>query len=106
MLNTFMFPGQGSQAKGMGGALFDRFADLTAQADAVLGYSIRALCVDDPRDELGRTQFTQPALYVVNALTYYANARTAARRPIFSPATAWANSTRCSRRAASTSRPA
>lgn len=83
MLNTFMFPGQGSQAKGMGGALFDRFADLTAQADAVLGYSIRALCVDDPRDELGRTQFTQPALYVVNALTYYAKCEDSGETPDF-----------------------
>ncbi len=83
MLNTFMFPGQGSQAKGMGGALFDRFADLTAQADAVLGYSIRTLCVDDPRDELGRTQFTQPALYVVNALTYYAKCEDSGETPDF-----------------------
>lgn len=67
-----LFPGQGSQAKGMGAELFDRYPDWTAEADAVLGYSIRELCVDDPRGELGLTQFTQPALYVVNALTYRA----------------------------------
>lgn len=67
-----LFPGQGSQAKGMGAELFDRYADWTADADRVLGYSIRELCVDDPRGELGLTQFTQPALYVVNALTYRA----------------------------------
>ena len=47
----------------MGAALFDRFPDWTAAADAVLGYSIRELCVEDPRGELGLTQFTQPALY-------------------------------------------
>ena len=56
----------------MGAALFDRFADWTADADDVLGYSIRELCVDDPRGELGLTQFTQPALFVVNAMTYRA----------------------------------
>ena len=56
----------------MGAALFDRFPDWTAQADDVLGYSIRELCVDDPRAELGLTQFTQPALFVVNAMTYRA----------------------------------
>ena len=56
----------------MGGPLFDRFADWTAQADDILGYSIRELCVDDPRSELGLTQFTQPALFVVNAMTYRA----------------------------------
>jgi trans-AT polyketide synthase/acyltransferase/oxidoreductase domain-containing protein len=56
----------------MGGDLFDRFADWTAEADAVLGYSIRSLCTDDPDNRLGLTQFTQPALFVVNALTYRA----------------------------------
>jgi trans-AT polyketide synthase/acyltransferase/oxidoreductase domain-containing protein len=67
-----LFPGQGSQSKGMGAALFDRFADWTDTADGVLGYSVRELCVDDPRGELGLTQFTQPALFVVNALTFRA----------------------------------
>lgn len=67
-----LFPGQGSQVKGMGAELFDRYPDWTADADRVLGYSIRELCVDDPRGELGLTQFTQPALYVVNALTFRA----------------------------------
>jgi malonyl CoA-acyl carrier protein transacylase len=56
----------------MGAALFDRFPEWTAAADAVLGYSIRELCMDDPRGELGQTQFTQPALFVVNAMTYRA----------------------------------
>jgi trans-AT polyketide synthase/acyltransferase/oxidoreductase domain-containing protein len=54
-----LFPGQGSQAKGMGAELFDRYPDWTADADRVLGYSIRELCVEDPRGELGLTQFTQ-----------------------------------------------
>ncbi len=67
-----LFPGQGSQSKGMGVDLFARYPDWTSAADAVLGYSIRELCVDDPRGELGFTQFTQPALYTVNALTYRA----------------------------------
>ena len=72
MSTVCMFPGQGSQAKGMGAALFDRYPDWTAEADAVLGYSIRELCVEDPRGELGLTRFTQPAMFVVNALTYRA----------------------------------
>jgi malonyl CoA-acyl carrier protein transacylase len=70
-MKTYMFPGQGSQARGMGGELFDAFPELTAQADAVLGYSIKELCLEDPRKELNKTQFTQPALFVVNALSYY-----------------------------------
>lgn len=78
-----MFPGQGSQTKGMGGDLFDRYADWTADADRVLGYSIRELCVDDPRGELGLTQFTQPALFVVNALTYRAKRDDGLAAPAF-----------------------
>lgn len=71
MIKTYMFPGQGSQAKEMGAHLFDSYSDLTALADSILGYSIRELCMEDPRGELNNTQFTQPALFVVNALSYY-----------------------------------
>jgi malonyl CoA-acyl carrier protein transacylase len=70
MMKTFMFPGQGSQVRGMGADLFDAYPALTAKADEILGYSIKQLCVEDPRGELNQTQFTQPALYVVNALAY------------------------------------
>lgn len=69
-MKTFMFPGQGSQKKGMGGELFDEFSELTEKADKILGYSIKELCLEDPRRELNNTQFTQPALYVVNALSF------------------------------------
>ncbi|WP_090739065.1 ACP S-malonyltransferase [Paenibacillus sp. Mc5Re-14] len=67
---TYMFPGQGSQHKGMGGELFNEFREWTERADAILGYSIKALCLQDERQQLGHTQYTQPALYVVNALSY------------------------------------
>lgn len=67
----------------MGADLFDRFADWTAEADAILGYSICELCVDDPRGELGLTAYTQPALYVVNALTYRARQERAAPAAAF-----------------------
>lgn len=69
-MKTYMFPGQGSQARGMGGGLFDEFQEMTDKADKILGYSIKELCLSDPRRELNKTQFTQPALYVVNALSY------------------------------------
>ena len=80
-MKTCMFPGQGSQARGMGGALFDEFAELTAQADAILGYSIKELCLEDPRKELDNTRFTQPALFVVNALSYYKRLQDSAAKP-------------------------
>jgi malonyl CoA-acyl carrier protein transacylase len=82
-MKVFMFPGQGSQSRGMGGALFDEFPALTAQADAILGYSIKELCLSDPRSELGQTQFTQPALFVVSALSYFKKLAAAGGEPDF-----------------------
>jgi malonyl CoA-acyl carrier protein transacylase len=67
----------------MGADLFDRFADWTAEADAILGYSIRALCLNDPRGELTLTQFTQPALFVVNAMSWRARQQAGAPPPAF-----------------------
>ncbi|MFE9338357.1 ACP S-malonyltransferase [Streptomyces sp. NPDC007063] len=67
---VYGFPGQGSQRRGMGKDLFGRFPAQTALADEVLGYSIEELCVRDPERCLARTEFTQPAVYVVSALSY------------------------------------
>jgi malonyl CoA-acyl carrier protein transacylase len=78
-----MFPGQGSQSKGMGGALFDEFTELTDKASSLLGYSIRELCLQDPANELSKTQFTQPALYVVNALSYLKKVQESKSKPDF-----------------------
>ena len=54
----------------MGGSLFTEFPTLTKEADAILGYSIEELCNHDPQRRLGETRYTQPALYVVNALSH------------------------------------
>ena len=70
MTRVFLFPGQGSQKVGMGAALFSRFPAQVAQADAELGYSIEELCSRDPQGRLNDTLFTQPALFVVNALMF------------------------------------
>ncbi len=69
-MKTYMFPGQGSQFKGMGAALFDAFPKQVNTTNKILGYSIKELCVDDPANRLNQTKYTQPALYVVNALSY------------------------------------
>lgn len=67
-----LFPGQGSQRRGMGRDLFAAYPDLVREADEVLGYSIERICVEDPDGQLTQTQFAQPALFVVNALSYQA----------------------------------
>ncbi|MDM8550776.1 ACP S-malonyltransferase [Desulfobacterales bacterium HSG2] len=69
-MKAYIFPGQGSQKKGMGDSLFDEFPQETAKADQVLGYSIKELCLKDPDNFLGQTDHTQPALYTVNALMW------------------------------------
>ena len=65
-----MFPGQGSQYKGMGKDLFSKYRSETELASQLLGYDIEELCVEDPNRQLVKTQFTQPALYVVNYFNY------------------------------------
>lgn len=54
----------------MGEELFSQFSDYVRAADEILGYSIEELCVKDPENQLSNTVYTQPALYVVNALSY------------------------------------
>jgi len=71
---AFIFPGQGSQKRGMGQGLFDEvreYAVVENDVDTILGYSMRKLCLEDADNRLKETQFTQPSLYVVNALYYY-----------------------------------
>jgi [acyl-carrier-protein] S-malonyltransferase len=61
----YIFPGQGSQYRGMGSDLVAEFPiakDLYARAGEVLGYDMTELSFRDPRDELKLTRFTQPAL--------------------------------------------
>lgn len=68
----FLFPGQGSQAVGMGKDAAERnaaAAALMSKADEVLGIGLKELCFNGPEDELKQTQNTQPALYASSAAT-------------------------------------
>lgn len=67
---AFVFPGQGSQAVGMGKDLYDRFPEARAVFDAVdaaLGEPLSKLCFEGPEDRLKLTANTQPAILTVSA---------------------------------------
>lgn len=82
MRYAVLFPGQGSQAVGMGGGVFDSCPDLLgATADEVLGWSLRGLCLDGPADELTRTDRAQPALFAVSYALWHLTASAIGRPP-------------------------
>lgn len=66
---AWVFPGQGSQAVGMGKALFDaqpEIRDLYRAADEILGYALSDLCFNGPNERLQQTNHAQPALLVTS----------------------------------------
>ena len=70
-----VFPGQGSQAVGMGSAIAQKSPAAKAlfdRANAILGYDLFALMQEGPEEKLRETQFSQPAIYVTNLALFEA----------------------------------
>ena len=69
MSRAFIFPGQGSQAVGMGKALADAFAPARAvfeEVDAALGEKLTRIIWEGPAETLTLTENAQPALMAVS----------------------------------------
>ncbi len=82
-ITTWIFPGQGSQAVGMGSEAFaasPAARAVLAEAEAALGEKIGELIANGPADALERTEQAQPAILIISiALLEAARERAAAR---------------------------
>jgi [acyl-carrier-protein] S-malonyltransferase len=67
MRYAILFPGQGSQFVGMGADVVAARPDLLGdRADAVLGWSLGAVCAEGPEERLTATDVAQPALFAIS----------------------------------------
>src|SRR5208283_3232016 len=69
---AFLFPGQGSQAIGMGKELAEKHPiarQTFEEADEILGYKLSQLCFEGPEDQLRLTEITQPAILTASIAT-------------------------------------
>jgi [acyl-carrier-protein] S-malonyltransferase len=70
---AFLFPGQGSQKIGMGGGFLEAYPQansLFEQANQILGFDLKTLCLEGPEEVLKATENTQPALYVTSIIAW------------------------------------
>ena len=72
---AYIFPGQGSQAVGMGKDLFDNFPkarEVFEEADDVLGFSLSEMCFSGTAEDLALTANTQPAILTTSIAAFRA----------------------------------
>lgn len=70
---AFLFPGQGSQAVGMGKELSGNYAVARRtfeEADETLGYKLSQFCFEGPEEKLKLTEITQPAILTASVAAW------------------------------------
>jgi [acyl-carrier-protein] S-malonyltransferase len=86
MAVAFIFPGQGSQAPGMGRGLAAEYAaarEVFEEADEALGFALSRLCFEGPAEELQLTENTQPAILATSVAALRAAEGEGLPRPAF-----------------------
>jgi len=70
---AFVFPGQGTQYVGMGKELAEQYPlchQVFDKADRILGFPLSKICFEGPREELDKTEITQPAILTTSLAIY------------------------------------
>ena len=68
---SFIFPGQGSQYNLMGLSLYNNYQiakKIFSKSNIILGYDIREMCCSENIDSLNKTEFTQPAIFIISTI--------------------------------------
>ena len=83
---AYIFPGQGSQAPGMGKDLAEKFEaakKIFEEADEALGFALSELCFNGPAEDLQLTENTQPAILTTSIATLRAMEAASLPQPDF-----------------------